>query len=536
MKTESRDEDLFLGLDLSTQGLKATLINAACQCLSETSVQFDSDLPEFNTQGGAHHHPDGLTVTSPPMMWTAALDMLLDRLKKQKVPIDHITAVSGSGQQHGSVYLRSGADQTLKTLNPDMSLKDQAKDIFTIEESPIWMDSSTTRQCKERDTALGGPQAMATLTGSRSYERFTANQIAKIFQEQPDAYNATERIVLVSSFMASLLIGKHAPIEPGDGAGMNLMDIHSRQWSDDAMECTAPDLKIRLGQIVPSHSTIGMISAYYTGRYGFAPNCIVIAFSGDNPNSLAAMQLDQAGDIAVSLGTSDTVFGALSDPKPSATEGHIFGNPINPEGYMALVCYKNGSLTRESVRDEFAGHSWQAFEDALARTPPGNKGHIGFYFKEPEITPHVLLPGIHQFDADNSPNAQFTPEENIRAIIEGQFLSMRLHARNIGLIPKTLLATGGASVNKSLTRIMANVFGIPVNTSSQPNSASWGAAYRALHGWHCKRAQRFVPFSEVVCPVEPFVKNVDTDNTSHAIYTDMLKRYEELEQKITEKS
>ncbi len=37
-------------------------------------------------------------------------------------------------------------------------------------------------------------------------------------------------------------------------------------------------------------------------RYGFSKDCLVIAFSGDNPNSVAGMKLGE-GDVAISLGT-----------------------------------------------------------------------------------------------------------------------------------------------------------------------------------------------------------------------------------------
>lgn len=533
IKTGTTAAPFFMGLDAGTQSLKASLIDAACNPVFELAVQFDADLPEFKTRGGVHRHSDGLTVTSPPLLWVAALDLLLGRMKKAGLPLNRIVAISGSGQQHGSVYLKPGTERVLKTLQPSRPLKPQLCDVFTVDASPIWMDSSTSRQCRERDAALGGPQAVAELTGSRSYERFTGNQIARIYQEHPERYLATERIALVSSFMASLLIGAYAPIEPGDGAGMNLMNLRSRRWSPKALACTAPGLAAKLGPIVPSHTVSGIISPYYADRYGFSPACRVIAFSGDNPNSLAALRLERSGEIAVSLGTSDTVFGALSAPKPSAIEGHIFGNPINPQGYMALICYKNGSLTRESVRNVCAGRSWKRFEAALAVTSPGNRGRIGFYFKEPEIMPPVLKPGIHRFGADNRSVGSFKPEENIRALVEGQFLSMRLHGNNIGLIPKKILATGGASVNKGLLRIMADVFGAPVHTGRESNSASLGAAYRALHGWRCARARRFIPFTKVVKLPQPFEKVFDPDPAAYRLYTSLLGRYAELERRVT---
>ncbi|MBI2441154.1 MAG: carbohydrate kinase [Lentisphaerae bacterium] len=524
-------QQLFLGLDFSTQGLKSTLIDRAGQVKAEMAVQFDAALPEFKTRGGVHRQADGLTVTAPPLMWVAALDVLLTRMRKDRWPLARIAAISGSGQQHGSVYLKHGARAALGTLNHRQALREQLADIFSFDRSPIWMDSSTTRQCRQRDAALGGAQAVAQLTGSRSYERFTGNQIAKFYEQHPDLYAATEHIALVSSFAASLLIGDYAPLEPGDGAGMNLMNIRTRDWAASALRCTAPGLAKRLGAIVPAHQVIGNLSRYFVQRYGFAPQTTVIAFSGDNPNSLAALGLARSGDIAISLGTSDTVFGALSAPRPSASEGHIFGNPINPRGYMVLICYKNGSLTREWARDEYAHSSWKAFAEELAATPPGNGGRIGFYFKEPEITPLALKPGIYRFGPSSRP-AWFTRAQNIRAVVEGQFLSMRLHSGNLGLEPHTLLATGGASVNSSLLQVMADVFGREVLVSRQSNSASLGAALRALHGWHCWRARKFVPFANVAQPASSFRAAAEPDRSRHRLYTALLPRYAQLEQKV----
>ena len=70
-------------------------------------------------------------------------------------------------------------------------------------------------------------------------------------------------------------------------------------------------------------------------RYGFNPDCKVIAFTGDNPASLAGMRLQQ-GDVAVSLGTSDTLIFWLKEPKP-ALEGHIFVNPVNGKHIAFLI-------------------------------------------------------------------------------------------------------------------------------------------------------------------------------------------------------
>lgn len=80
-------------------------------------------------------------------------------------PHPQIAAISGSGQQHGSVYWAKGARERLAKLQPNQPLAVQLKDCFSLPDCPIWMDSSTSKQCAELEAAVGGAQAMATMTG-----------------------------------------------------------------------------------------------------------------------------------------------------------------------------------------------------------------------------------------------------------------------------------------------------------------------------------------------------------------------------------
>lgn len=530
--TAGSGKRLFLGLDLSTQALKGLLMDEALNVVHENAVVFDRELPEFGTQGGVHRHPDGLTVTAPALMWVAAMDKLLGQMQADGCGFARIAAVSGSGQQHGSVWLKRKARAALAGLDGGRSLREQLGDCFSVSDSPVWMDSSTGEQCRALERALGGAQAVAELTGSRAYERFTGNQIAKLYQTRPADYEATDRILLVSSFAASLLLGDYAPIDFSDGSGMNLLDIRSRRWSAQALDHTAPDLERRLAEPVASHSVLGTCHRWYQQRLGFSRDCRVIASSGDNPCSLAGLRLQRPGDLAISLGTSDTVFGSLRRPAPSATEGHVFVNPVDPDAYMAMICLKNGSLAREWVRGQAASGSWAAFEQLLKEMPPGNEGQIGFYIREPEITPPILRTGCFRFDAQGGPVERFRPAVEVRAILEWQFLSLRSHGEHIGLRPSNILATGGASVNPAVLRVMADVFGVPVFVGEQPNSAALGAAYRALHGWTCWRRGCFVPFAEVVARAPPFRRAVEPDLKAHGLYTGMIGRYSELENKV----
>uniref|UniRef100_A0A452TH21 Xylulose kinase n=1 Tax=Ursus maritimus TaxID=29073 RepID=A0A452TH21_URSMA len=505
--------------------VKVVAVDAELNVFYEDSVNFDRDLLEYGTQGGVHVHEDGLTVTSPVLMWVQVSTRIPDPLLR---PGPHWEMeVSLAPRQHGSVYWKTGASGVLTSLSPDLLLHKQLQACFSIRDSPVWMDSSTTAQCRQLEAAVGGAQALSGLTGSRAYERFTGNQIAKIYQQNPEAYSHTERISLVSSFAASLFLGSYSPIDYSDGSGMNLLQIQDKVWSQVCLGACAPHLEEKLGSPVPSCSVVGAISSYYVQRYGFSPGCKVVAFTGDNPASLAGMRLEE-GDIAVSLGTSDTLFLWLREPMP-ALEGHIFCNPVDARHYMALLCFKNGSLMREKIRDESASCSWSDFSEALQSTEMGNGGNLGFYFDVMEITPEII--GRHRFSAENQVSA-FPRAVEIRALIEGQFMAKRIHAEALGyrVMPKTkILATGGASHNRDILQVLADVFGAPVYVTDTANSACVGSAYRAFQGL---AAGTDVPFSEVVkLAPNPRLAATPTAGASQ-VYEALLPRYAKLEQRI----
>merc|ERR1719153_160091 len=263
---------------------------------------------------------------------------------------------------------------------------------------------------------------------------------------------------------------------------MNLMDIKTKQWDNNILEAVGPDLAAKLGVPISTSTVVGNMSTYMQERYGFDPECVVGAFIGDNPSSLAGLAMRE-GDIGLSLGTSDTVFVWLSEPEPQLT-GHVWPNPVDEDAFMALLCYKNGSLTRERVRDTCAESSWSMFDELLNSTTRGNYGNLGMYFDHPEIVPDGLL-GDFRFNKSDEAVSRFASNETeVRALVEGQLLAKRLHAEKIGFkitADTRILVTGGASVNLAILQVVADVFNAKVFTQSAANSAAMGGAYRAVY-------------------------------------------------------
>ena len=464
---------LVLGLDSSTQSFTAVVLDAASgRVVHQRSVNFERDFPQFGTKNGVLPNADAAIVHAPPLMWVAALDRVLSELK-DVVDLSQVAAIAGSAQQHGSVYLRGSFAQTLSDLKADLPLADQFAGAFTRATAPIWMDSSTAEDCRAIDAALGGPLETQRVTGSAAYERFTGPQIRRFARTEPAAWQATGHVRLVSSFLASILAGRPVGTDWGDGSGMNLLDLATKRWHQPALDAVSPDLARRLGDPVEPWAVQGTISPALAKRYGFAATCRIVPWTGDNPASAIGLGLVRDGYCAISLGTSDVLF-AISAARPAMPPaGHIFFSPSGD--HMALFCFANGSLAREAVKDAHK-LDWAGFSAALDRTAPGNAGRLMLPWFCPEIVPKVLKPGVVR--ANLKPG---DADGECRAVVEGQFTSMRLRAQAAGIKPSALRATGGAAQNHAILQIAADVFQCPVRRSNVTNTAALGAAVRAAH-------------------------------------------------------
>jgi xylulokinase len=519
---------LYIGFDSSTQSLTAVVIEIAGherRIVFERSLPFDETLPQYKTRHGVLPSEDGRTVVAPTVMWADALDRMMATLASSGLDLAAIRAISGAGQQHGSVYFTADGVAALQHIDPERPLAPQVAAMLSRPVSPVWLDCSTTAECRSLASALGGDAALAKLTGSRAYERFTAAQIRKFAMHEPAAYASTGRVHLVSSFMASLLAGREAPLEPGDGSGMNLMDLASRTWSKAAADATAPDLVGRLPPVNASWTVAGNLAHYWQRRYGFgAPR--VVTWTGDNPSSLIGLGLHAPGQLAISLGTSDTVFGPIAVPAHDpGGAGHVFGSPAG--GYMALTCFANGSLARERIRDAYR-LDWSRFSAALRRTRAGNNGALMLPWFVPEITPHVEQAGVRRRSLDAA-----DADRNLRALVEGQAMAMRLHSRWIVDRANEIRATGGAAENDDLLQVIADVFNAPVVRLQTTNSAALGAALRAYHA-DCLASGHPIAWPEVVAgftdpapgnPVRPIAANI-------GVYARLLPEYERFESSI----
>ncbi|KAL1406225.1 hypothetical protein Q8F55_007916 [Vanrija albida] len=542
---------LFLGLDCSTQALKASLLDADLRVLSELEVRFDADLPHHSTRGGVLHGPEGSgRVFSPVLQPLEALDLLLERIAKAGWDVGAVRAVSAAGQQHATVYWSADAPRLLGGLDPGAPMAPQLAGAFSRDIIPNWQDSSTGAECAELTAALGGAGPLAEATGSAAHTRFSGAQIAKFRKEAPAAYAATSRISLVSSLVTTLLCadGEVKGIDESDACGMNLWDMGARCWSERALAAVSggdvDGLRSKLGKVeTDGGRVVGHIGSWFVERYGFSPECVVLPGTGDNPATFLSLVLRES-EALISLGTSDVVMVSTAQYTPHA-EYHAFFHPAQiappsadgeavegaqpgPLRYFNMLVYKNGSLAREHVRDEYFGASWDAFNAAAERLRPASAADVpsrtAFWWLLPDIIP-AGAHGVHKYEGADASTAALVPsfaerDAEALAILESQMLNYRARSSAIlggGALSRAYVA-GGAGRNATICAVAADVLHCPVSKAVEWDGGAWreagwnacsvGVGYKARWGWerHVAReagdeARASVGFDELIAEI-----------------------------------
>ncbi|MFP4374424.1 MAG: FGGY family carbohydrate kinase [Spirochaetaceae bacterium] len=495
-------ETLVLGLEFSTQSAKAVALGVETgSMVAAYQLSYDESFPRYGTRGGVLPSGQPEVRHTSPSMLLDGLDELFTRMRADGLDLSRVGAVKLDAQQHCTAYTDDSLSGRLAGLSEQESIATQLAPAFTRETAPIWEDRSTAGEAQlleERLAAHGGIQA---LTANRAELRFPASQILKWAREAPESYDRTAHIMLLSAFLTSVLAGRPAPVDTGDGWGTNLnsTDLTTPGWNDTVLGVVDAEirragagsaLREKLGEMEHYDAPLGPVSPYFTRAHGLNADAVVLAGTGDNPATL----LGCGGNLVISLGSSYTVNGVL------AGLGQLEGAEYNVFGYipghaMALSVITNGTKVHDAFRKRYtADGSWESYA-ALAGGRTVREGEM------------LLLPYLQEESVPLRPAGivrdGFAESEamlNVRALHLSQALSLRLHASHV-TDPGSLAVVGGGSHNERLRSFITDAFGaetyrIRNGEYAAPLGCAVAAARHVLGIDYEEAASRFVQVEE----------------------------------------
>jgi len=457
-------KNLFAGIDSSTQGSKLLIIDFNSRKVIYTDgVNYDEDLPKYNTKNGVAKDGGEGVSESEPAMWIETVELLFERLKVSDIPQQNIRSISVSGQQHGLVAIDKEGNLTRKN-------------------SKLWNDFSTQEECDLLTQAVGGVDKMIEEVGNSQLPGYTAPKIYHFVRNEPDAYDKTSTLFLVHNYINWYLTGgKNGGVrvmEPGDTSGMALWNPKTAQWSEKVINAISPDLLNKLPEVKPADKSIGFIGRDLVGKFGFSTDCKIDAGSGDNMYGAIGTGNIEPGIVTISLGTSGTAYtfleDAFIDPK-----GEIAAFCDSTGNHLPLVCVSNLANGYNEILKQY-DITHKEFNELIKQTEPGNNGRILIPWYEGERTPNVpqASPVYFGFGLGD-----FTKEILSRAVLEGHILNLYNGFKKLPVTVKEIRLTGGLSQSQAWRQTIADIFEaetVPVSGEG----AALGAAVHAAWVWN----------------------------------------------------
>jgi xylulokinase len=401
------------------------------------------------------------------MWWEATVTAIKQVLYTSQVDPHRIVGIGLTGQMHGLVVM----DGKGNALRPCI----------------MWNDQRTSRQCDEINLRVGEKRVIE-LTGNLVLSGFTAPKLLWVKENEPEIYQKIAKILLPKDYIRYCLSGDYIT-DVSDASGTSLFNVAQRCWSKEMLGILQIPLKW-MPEVVESpvcNAALSQQAAHETGLIAGIP---IAGGGGDQAAQALGIGVVEEGMVSATIGTSGVVF-AASNTYRVEPNGllHSFCHAVPGMWHLMGVMLSAGGSLRW-FRDTFgepeltqAMASGKDVYDLLlaeaSEVPPGSEGLVFLPYLTGERTPY------------NDPDARgvffglslrHRKAHLTRAILEGVSFGLYDSLKMItalGINSNEIILTGGGARSELWQRIIADVFDVPLITTTSDEGAAFGAALLA---------------------------------------------------------
>jgi xylulokinase len=436
-----------LGIDISTTGAKALLINEHGEVVhsESTPLSLSTPFPLWSEQ-------------DPHSWWSGIVQSIRKALAHSNIKGNQIAAIGLTGQMHGLVLVDSAG----QVLRPAI----------------LWNDQRTGTQCQEIRDRIG-KKRLIHITGNDALTGFTAPKILWVQENEPDIFAKSSKVLLPKDYVRYRLTGQYA-MDKADGSGTILFDLAKRDWSEEILESLGIPRQW-MPQTFEGPVITGNVSKDAAAETGLVPGIPVVAGGGDQAAQAVGVGVVEPGIIALTLGTSGVVFASTPEPFIES-EGrlHAFCHALPDHWHlMGVMLSAAGSLTwhRETVA------SGMSFDELVHEADEIRAGSDGLFFLPYLTGERTPYPDPYARAGWIGLTLRHSRAHMTRAVLEGVAYGLKdsfelMRAAGLGGIHQVRISGGGAKSNL-WRQILASVLGVELVTINTTEGAAYGAALLA---------------------------------------------------------
>lgn len=450
---------IALGLDVGTSSSKVVALDLDTgHIVAEASKGYPLATPHAGW------------AEQDPALWVAAAEDVLARVAKALgARAAEVVGLGLSGQMHSAVVL----DQRHAVVRPAL----------------LWCDTRTTAECRAIEAAVG-KEGLARIVGNAALEGFTLPKVLWLRAHEPDAFARIRHVVMPKDYVAFSLTGVLGT-EVSDASGTLAFSSRLGARADELLGAVDldPELFSAVSAAHESSAPRGTLLAAIAEKTGLPAHVVVACGAADNAASAVGLGAVREGLGMVSLGTSGVVLLPTDEPRTDPTlRLHAFRGAAPGRSYVMGVMLSAG-LSLRWFRDTLGAEEqaiarargvdpYVVIEESAAKSRPGAGGVVFLPYLMGERTPHADAKARGAFVGMS---ALTTRGDLARAVMEGIVFGVAdLLActssvdRPIAL--QTLRATGGGARSPLFLELLADVLGVTIETTENPEGGALGAA------------------------------------------------------------
>jgi xylulokinase len=440
---------LVVGVDSSTQSTKVEVRDIDSGTLLGT---------------GRAPHP----ATTPPRSeqdpgaWWAALQTATGeavRAARAHGPAP-VVGASVAGQQHGMVAL----DRAGEVIRP----------------AKLWNDTESAADADWLIDRLGGPQQWADACGSVPVASFTITKLSWLHRNEPRSWDRLAKILLPHDWLTYRLTGRYVT-DRGDASGTGYWSPFDDAWLPALLRVvedrTADDWRHCLPEVLGRAEPAGTLSPEAARHVGLDGAAVVGPGTGDNMAAALGIALG-TGDVAVSIGTSGTVYTVAERPTSDAS-GAVAGFADASGRFLPLVCTLNATQVTDAVA-RLLGVDHHELDRLALDCPAGAEGLTLLPYFAGERTPNRpaatgLLAGLRT-DVSRRALARAAFEGVVCGLLDGLDA---LRAAGVPTDGSRLVMVGGGARSAAYRQVLADLSGRPVLVPEGDEQVATGACVQA---------------------------------------------------------